>query len=235
MFGSHPDAAPTSVTVGDVTTHIRSDLIGRSGAVASHQNVDNKSSAFSLSSRGAASSAAQSDQLRKLEDADPEDATSLLSSPTPGAALPGLTPEQLRSVKKNQSRAISNPNVKRSYRPGDPRSPEMILKKKRDEEKKIEQERLAAAKEKQKLARTKSREKRKIDVIRNDIADEKYDGTYDELVGTLSKHHDEILRIEERDRVKENRMEKAGYLSIIRLFTLWVVHKLLTQIPTLQT
>jgi len=189
MFGSNPDGAPTTVTVGDITTHIRSDLIGSTSAVASHKNVDNKSNPFSLSSRGAASAEATSKQLNTINNADPEDLGDLLSSPIPGAALPGLTPEQLKSVKKNKSRAHSNMNVKRTFRPGDPRSPEMIMKKKAEEAEKLEQERLAAAKEKKRLGRSWGRERAKVEAIRKDIMNEEYAGNYDELVNSLNKFH----------------------------------------------
>tara|TARA_B110000305_G_C19283457_1_gene560486 strand:+ start:35 stop:688 length:654 start_codon:yes stop_codon:yes gene_type:complete len=149
MFGANPNSEPDSITVGDITTHIRSNLTGQKGAVSAHKKVENKHNAFSISSRGAASSASQSASLEALELADPEDLPELFSSPVPGAALPGLTPEQLSAVKKNLSRAISNPNVVKTYRPGDPRSPEIKMKVQRDLEKKIQQENLAKAKEAQ--------------------------------------------------------------------------------------
>ena len=202
MFGSNPNGSPTTVTVAGITTHIRSDLTAITGAVASHTNVDNKSSTFSLSSRGAASASAQSAQLNMIDNADPEDLDSLLSSPTPGAALPGLAPDQLKSIKKNTSRAVSNPNVKRTFRPGDPRSPEMIMKKKEEEEDRVEQERLAKAKEAQRTGRSVGREMKRIEGIRKDVAKERYDGSYDELVTTLTKYHTDNVIDAENKRIK---------------------------------
>ena len=123
MFGSNT-TIPTTVTVAGIETHVMSTLTSPTGVAARHKKPDNKHSAIGLSARMEASTNAMAKaELERItaDDFDPAEK----QGPVEGAALPGLTPAQLKMYKKKTPRAVSHPGVVKTYREGDPRSPEM--------------------------------------------------------------------------------------------------------------
>ncbi|GMH94133.1 hypothetical protein TrST_g4019 [Triparma strigata] len=123
MFGSNTTIL-TTVTVAGIETHVMSTLTSPTGVAARHKKPDNKHSAIGLSARMEASTNAMAKaELERItaDDFDPAEK----QGPVEGAALPGLTPAQLKMYKKKTPRAVSHPGVVKTYREGDPRSPEM--------------------------------------------------------------------------------------------------------------
>ena len=133
MFGSNT-TIPTSVKVAGIETHVMSTLVGQTGVAAQHSAPGNKHTSLGLSARMEASANAVSKaELEKVlaDDFDPTQPKGHVE----GAAMPGLTPAQLKMLKKNTPRAVSHPDVKPKYREGDPRSPEMRALKARAQKK----------------------------------------------------------------------------------------------------
>jgi len=136
MFGTN-NTIPGEITVNGVTKHVMSTTIAQEGTAAGYSAVGNKHDPTGLSARMEASQVATNDALMEAQaasleatnngnndDAD-EFGVPVSPLPTPGLMQDGVTPEQLRMIKKNTPRGISHPGVTPTYRPGDPRSPEM--------------------------------------------------------------------------------------------------------------
>ena len=125
FFGSN-ETIPSSVSVAGVEAHVMSSLVGVTGTASHYETPGNAHNAMSLSSRMEASASAQAAaELNRVLSLENDKADFDASAPVEGAALPSVSPAQLKQIKRAASRAVSHPGVKPKYREGDPRSPEV--------------------------------------------------------------------------------------------------------------
>lgn len=125
FFGAD-DKIPTTVKVAGIEAHVMSSLVSITGTASHYDKPKNTHNAMSLSSRMEASANAVSDaKLKRGLAKDNDFVSDDEGAPIEGAALPSVSPEQLKMLKKMTPRAVSHPGVVPKYREGDLRSPEI--------------------------------------------------------------------------------------------------------------